>query len=72
MSNPFDDPDGRFLVLVNEDNQHSLWPAFIEVPAGWQMVFGVNSRQSCVDYVNANWLDLRPKSLADAAESRHG
>ncbi|WP_415878029.1 MbtH family protein [Mycetohabitans rhizoxinica] len=36
MTNPFDDPNGSFLVLVNSENQHSLWPNFAEVPAGWQ------------------------------------
>ena len=38
MSNPFDDTEGTFLVLVNEEGQHSLWPAFAEVPAGWTVV----------------------------------
>lgn len=39
-ANPFDDADGRFFVLVNDENQHSLWPAFAEVPYGWRIVFG--------------------------------
>jgi len=34
-TNPFDDDDGRFFVLVNDEEQHSLWPAFADVPAGW-------------------------------------
>ena len=34
MNNPFDDPNGTFLVLVNGENQYSLWPSFVEVPAG--------------------------------------
>ena len=33
MSNPFDDKNATFLVLVNEEGQHSLWPSFIE--ANW-------------------------------------
>ncbi|MFE7531850.1 MbtH family protein, partial [Kitasatospora sp. NPDC057542] len=32
MANPFDDQDGTFLVLVNDENQHSLWPQFADVP----------------------------------------
>ncbi|WP_328341092.1 MbtH family protein [Micromonospora sp. NBC_00421] len=63
MSNPFDDPDGRFLVLVNDEGQHSLWPEFAAVPAGWAVVFGVADRPSCIAYVNENWPDLRPRSL---------
>jgi len=63
MGNPFDDPEGSFLVLVNDENQHSLWPVFSEVPQGWQPVFGPASRQPCLDYVDAHWTDLRPASL---------
>ncbi|KUM75159.1 MbtH family protein [Streptomyces sp. ISL-22] len=64
--NPFDDDDGRFFVLVNDEEQHSLWPTFAEVPAGWRVVFGEAGRQECLEYIEANWTDLRPKSLRDA------
>jgi MbtH protein len=66
MTNPFDDPDGTFLVLVNDENQHSLWPSFAEIPAGWTVVHGADTRQSCLDYVERNWTDLRPASLIRA------
>ncbi len=62
-TNPFDDADGQFLVLVNNEDQHSLWPAFAPVPAGWTSVFGPGDRASAVAHVEANWTDLRPKSL---------
>ncbi|MFF5289523.1 MbtH family protein [Paractinoplanes globisporus] len=62
-TNPFDNADGTFLVLVNDENQHSLWPEFAEVPAGWRTVHGPAGRQDCLDYVNANWTDMRPQSL---------
>ncbi|MFF7243022.1 MULTISPECIES: MbtH family protein [Embleya] len=65
-SNPFDDADGRFYVLVNDEEQHSLWPSFAEVPAGWRVVFGEDGRQQCLDFVEQNWTDLRPKSLREA------
>lgn len=61
--NPFDDPDAMYKVLVNEEGQHSLWPDFVEVPAGWQIVHGSAGRQSCVDYIESHWTDMRPKSL---------
>ncbi|UJW32888.1 MbtH family protein [Saccharothrix sp. AJ9571] len=63
MSNPFDNPDGTFSVLVNDEQQHSLWPEFAEVPAGWTVAFGPAARQECLDYVETNWTDLRPASL---------
>ncbi len=69
MTNPFDDPEGRFLVLVNHEGQHSLWPSFAEVPAGWDVVFGESDRAACLEYIEANWTDLRPRSLIEAMES---
>ncbi|WP_266159516.1 MbtH family protein [Dyella silvatica] len=64
MSNPFEDNNGSFLVLVNDENQHSLWPEFAEVPAGWKTVHGPDQRQACLDYVEQHWTDMRPASLA--------
>ncbi|MEO6502215.1 MAG: MbtH family protein [Jatrophihabitantaceae bacterium] len=64
MQNPFEDPEGRFLVLRNDENQHSLWPAAIEVPAGWTVVVEQSTRQQCLEYVEQTWTDLRPASLS--------
>ncbi|MEG8279141.1 MbtH family protein [Streptomyces sp. AHA2] len=63
MSNPFENPDGTFLVLVNDEGQHSLWPSFAEVPAGWTVALGRNDRQTCLAYVEEHWTDMRPLSL---------
>ncbi|GAA3462645.1 MbtH family protein [Saccharothrix longispora] len=65
MTNPFDDPEGRFRVLVNDEGQHSLWPSFADVPAGWDAVFGPDTREACGAYVEENWTDLRPLGLRD-------
>lgn len=66
MSNPFDDENGRFHVLVNDEGQHSLWPAFAEVPAGWEVRLQDHNRQECLAYVEENWTDMRPASLVAA------
>ncbi|WP_330277171.1 MbtH family protein [Lentzea sp. NBC_00516] len=66
MTNPFDNPDGVFLVLVNDEGQHSLWPEFAGVPDGWQVAFGPDSRTACLEHVEREWTDLRPKSLIEA------
>ena len=66
MTNPFENEDGVYLVLVNDEGQHSLWPSFKEIPSGWRSVFGPASRQEAVDYVDREWTDLRPKSLRDS------
>ena len=47
-TNPFEDPEGRYLVLVNDEGQHSLWPSFADVPAGWRAVFGEDTRDACL------------------------
>ncbi|MBZ6227081.1 MbtH family protein [Streptomyces olivaceus] len=68
-TNPFDDADGRFLVVVNHEGQHSLWPSFAEVPGGWTVAFEENTRDACLAYVEANWRDLRPRSLVESADA---
>jgi MbtH protein len=67
-SNPFDDPDGRFLVLVNDEGQYSLWPSFAEVPGGWSISLAESDRQTALDHVSAHWTDMRPTSLIRAME----
>ncbi len=43
-------------------------PAFADVPAGWQVVFGEATRASCLEYVEQRWTDMRPKSLREAMD----
>jgi MbtH protein len=59
-TNPFEDTDGRYLVLINNNGQHSLWRDFIAVPAGWRTTFGPAGRQDCLDHIDRTWADLRP------------
>ncbi len=70
--NPFDDPDGTFLVLVNDEGQHSLWPTFADVPDGWTVVHTSTDRQTALNYVDQNWTDMRPKSLIETTGSPAG
>lgn len=65
-TNPFDDDNGTFYVLVNDEDQHSLWPVFAAVPPGWNVVFGEDSRVNCLAYVEEHWTDMRPRSLREA------
>ncbi len=68
MPNPFEDPDASYLVLVNDEGQHSLWPVFADVPDGWKSVFGEAPRQDCLNYIEEAWTDIRPKSLIEDME----
>lgn len=62
-TNPFEDNDASYYVLVNDEGQHSLWPAFAEIPPGWTVAHGQDNREACLTYVNENWTDMRPLSL---------
>ena len=70
--NPFDDDNGTFFVLINDEEQHSLWPTFADVPAGWSVAYGEASRAECLDYIEQNWADIRPKSLRDRLANAPG
>ncbi|MFP5022125.1 MbtH family protein [Pseudonocardia phyllosphaerae] len=63
-TNPFDDENGTFHALVNEEGQYSLWPTFVPVPDGWEVAHGPDDRASCLEYVETHWTDMRPRSLA--------
>jgi MbtH protein len=65
MTNPFEDDNAKYLVLINDEGQYSLWPSFIDVPRGWNTVHGADTRQSCLDYVNRQWIDMRPRTLVN-------
>lgn len=68
-TNPFEDPDGTYLVLRNDEDQYSLWPSYIEVPAGWSVARDEGGRQECLDYIEEHWTDMRPRSLVQQMES---
>ncbi len=68
MTNPFEDADGTYYALVNDEGQFSLWPEFAEVPAGWTVAHGPAGRQECLDHVEEHWTDMRPRSLAEAMD----
>ncbi|NOU63103.1 MbtH family NRPS accessory protein [Paenibacillus sp. LMG 31461] len=64
MSNPFEEKDDAFVVLINELGQYSLWPAFALVPAGWMQVFGLD-REACLAYIESHWTDMRPQQASE-------
>jgi MbtH protein len=63
VTNPFEDENGIYHVLINEEGQHSLWPSFIDVPEGWTIIHKSDSRAACLEFVDKNWTDMRPNSL---------
>lgn len=67
-TNPFDDENGAFYALINDEGQYSLWPTFANVPTGWTIVFDAQTRRSCLDYIEEHWTDMRPNSLIEQME----
>lgn len=62
VSNVFDNDSLEFIVLINSQQQHSLWPFFKTIPQGWESTFGPSSRDSCLSYVETHWTDIRPQN----------
>ena len=59
-----DFPDDReYKVVINHEEQYSLWPAEKGVPRGWKEVGRTGSKKICLAYVDEVWTDSRPLSL---------
>jgi MbtH protein len=55
----------EFIVLVNGEEQYSIWPSAKAVPLGWRQVGPKASKAECLAFVEQHWTDMRPKSLQD-------
>ncbi|WP_394211428.1 MbtH family protein [Enterovibrio calviensis] len=58
-----DNPNTEFHVVINEQEQYSIWPSYHPIPKGWSEV-GISGKKAvCLEYIKENWTDMRPKSL---------
>lgn len=53
----------RYKVVVNHEDQYSIWPEQRENPPGWREVGRVGTREECLKYIDATWTDMRPLSV---------
>ncbi|GAA3756875.1 MbtH family protein [Salinactinospora qingdaonensis] len=60
--------DSQMKVLVNDEEQYSLWPSYLDIPAGWQDTGVSGSKDECLAYVQETWTDMRPRSLRKQME----
>jgi MbtH protein len=72
VTNPFDDPEGRFLVLRNGAGQYSLWPARVDAPAGWTVDHAEDGRDACLRHIETVWTDLRPHRTGPGGATASG
>ena len=63
-----DNEDVIYKVVVNHEEQYSIWPDFKEIPAGWTAVGKSGPKDECLSYIKEVWTDMRPLSLRKKME----
>ncbi|SFL37700.1 MbtH protein [Gracilibacillus orientalis] len=53
----------EFIVVVNNEEQYSIWPINREIPVGWKSASFTGNKADCLDYIEEQWVDMRPKSI---------
>ena len=61
-----------YTVVVNHEEQYSIWPADRELPLGWQAVGKTGTKAECLAYIEQVWTDMRPLSLRKKMEEAGG
>jgi MbtH protein len=59
----FDDETRTFAVVVNHEEQYSIWPADREPPAGWRATGFTGAKAECLAHIDEVWTDMLPLSL---------
>jgi MbtH protein len=66
----YDDEDNlTFEVVVNHEEQYSIWPNYKTIPNGWRAVGVSGPKQKCLAYIKEAWTDMRPLSLRKQMEA---
>ena len=58
----------RYLIVVNHEEQYSIWPSEREIPRGWSQVGEPGSKEACLAHIENVWTDMRPLSLRKAMQ----
>jgi MbtH protein len=67
----FDDEKREFNVVVNHEEQYSIWPTDRDMPAGWHAVGASGTKAQCLAYIDQAWTDMRPLSLRRQMQADH-
>lgn len=65
------EPTPLYQVVVNDEEQYSIWSAEKPPPSGWQHRGATGTKEECLDYIETVWTDMRPRSLKVWMESRN-
>lgn len=63
------DGNELFKVVINQEEQYSIWPANRENPLGWKDTGKEGTKKACLDYIGTLWTDMRPLSLRGHLEA---
>jgi len=63
-----DDDDREYKVIINHEEQYSIWPEDRELPLGWKATGFAGTKQQCLDHIEEIWTDMRPLSLRQKME----
>lgn len=55
----------RYLVVINHEAQHSIWPAYKTVPRGWMETAFSGDKATCLAHIEESWHDQREASLQE-------
>lgn len=55
--------EARYAVVVNDEEQYSVWRLGREIPVGWRALDVEGTREECLEHIGRVWTDMRPKSL---------
>jgi MbtH protein len=64
-----DRDDQEYRVVVNHEEQYSIWPAHRELPKGWRDAGKTGLKDTCLQHIEAVWTDMRPLSLRRQMEA---
>lgn len=64
-----DEDNVTFEVVVNHEEQYSIWPDFKPIPKGWRAVGKAGPKAECLAYIKEVWTDMRPLSLRKQMEA---
>lgn len=57
-----------YAVVINHEEQYSIWPVGRDIPLGWKEVGKSGPKEECLDYIEKVWTDMRPLSLRKQME----
>jgi MbtH protein len=59
-----------YIVVLNKEEQYSIWPVGRDIPKGWTPALKTGTRKECLDFIKEVWIDMRPLSVRESDNSR--